>query len=36
VGTTLFLGNMALGAAGDMLLTLDVARAIGRESRAMA
>ncbi len=35
VGTTLFPGNMALGAAGDLLLTLEVARAIGRECRAL-
>lgn len=35
VGTTLFPGNMALGAAGDPGLTLDVARAIGRECRAL-
>ncbi|MFN8621541.1 MAG: glycoside hydrolase family 3 protein [Chloroflexota bacterium] len=35
VGTTLFPGNMALGAAGSPLLTLEVARAIGLECRAM-
>jgi beta-N-acetylhexosaminidase len=35
VGTTLFPGNMALGAAGDVSLTRDVARAIGRECRAL-
>lgn len=35
VGTTLFPGNMALGAAGDMVLTMEVGRAIGRECRAL-
>jgi beta-N-acetylhexosaminidase len=35
VGTTLFPGNMALGAAGDTALTREVAAAIGRECRAL-
>jgi beta-N-acetylhexosaminidase len=35
VGTTLFPGNMALGAADSPELTREVARAIGRECRAM-
>lgn len=34
-GTTLFPGNLALGAADDPALTREVARAIGRECRAM-